>query len=105
MKPKRMMELCIAAGFFLGFAPTSLAQPSEVAYQGELKERGARFTGTAKMKFAIIKDAETCPTGCQTLWSNDNTSATGSEPTASVDVTVSNGLFSVYLGAPPMKPL
>lgn len=33
-----------------------------------------------------------------TFWSNDGTSANGSEPAAAVDLTVSNGLFTVALG-------
>ncbi|MGH7972092.1 MAG: hypothetical protein ACREIC_25545, partial [Limisphaerales bacterium] len=34
----------------------------------------------------------------RTYWSNDGTSANGSEPSAAVNVTVNNGLFTVVLG-------
>jgi hypothetical protein len=37
-----------------------------------------------------------------TYWSNDGTSSAGSEPTASVAVGVTNGLFTVVLGNPTM---
>lgn len=77
-------------------------QLGEVAYQGELKERGSRFNGTAQMKFAIVSG---CSTLCESRWSNDGTSVNGAEPLASVDIAVNNGLFSVHLGAAPMTPL
>ena len=36
--------------------------------------------------------------GTTTAWSNDGTSTVGSEPTAAVTLTVTNGLFNVLLG-------
>lgn len=40
------------------------------------------------------------PAGTTTYWSNDNTSAGGSEPTAAVSVPVTKGLYSITLGNP-----
>src|SRR6266516_7863580 len=98
-----MISVALIVGLTIPSARWALAQPSEVAYQGELKEKGTRITRTVQMKFAIV--AGCSGPGCQTLWSNDSTSVGGSEPTSAVDVPVLNGLFTVYLGAPPMKPL
>lgn len=75
------------------------AQPSEVSYQGELKKDGLPFTGTAGMKFAIIDGMG------ESLWSNDGTSMTGSEPTDFVSIDAENGIFAVRLGAAPMEPI
>lgn len=77
-----------------------LAQPTTVSYQGELLKDGVPFNGTAQFKFALV-----APGGTPTLWSNDNTSVNGSEPTTAVSVSVSDGVFSVLLGAAPMTPL
>ena len=74
------------------------AAPSQISYQGQLKSSGALYTGIATMKFAIVD-------GTTSLWSNDSTSVGGSQPTTGVTVQVSNGLFTVQLGAPPMKPI
>jgi len=99
-----MLNRIISAAILTGSLVACLsslvrALPSEVAYQGELREHGTRFTGPAKMKFAIVRDGVS-------LWSNDSTSVAGSEPASSVDISVVNGIFSVYLGsAPHMKPL
>ena len=54
---------------------------------------GQPFTGDGQFKFALV-DAD----GNVTHWSNDGTSANGSEPSASVSVSVSGGLYSVLLG-------
>lgn len=96
-----VLGVFLLAAALLGVPPV-VAQPPHMNYQGELKERGARLSGSAKMKFAIVKG---CPDACVTLWSNDSTSVAGSEPTVSLEVAVSNGVFSVDLGAAPMTPL
>ena len=92
----------IVAWFFsaalIPLVTTAVAQPTQVSYQGQLRSGGTLFTGTASMKFAIVS-------GTTSLWSNDSTSVNGGEPTGSVSVPVSGGVFTVQLGAPPMKPL
>ena len=64
-----------------------------MSYQGRVLASGAPFNGTGYFKFAIVS------TGIITsFWSNNGSSSAGSEPTAAVPVTVSNGLFTVLLG-------
>lgn len=83
-------------------AAPSMAQ--EISYQGELRDGGVPFDGTAAMKFVIIDD----DTGL-TIWSSDGSVAPGDppvEPGGSVMVPVSDGLFSVMLGLEPgMVPI
>jgi len=67
--------------------------PTVVTYQGEVRVSGAPYTGNGYFKFAVVNAA-----GTTTYWSNNGTSAGGSEPTAAVQLTVSEGLFSVLLG-------
>ena len=50
------------------------------------------FTGTGSFRFALVDIL-----GTTTYWSNDGTSATGSEPASSVSAEVDDG-FGVYLG-------
>jgi len=77
-----------------GNAPLSQGgAPTVVAYQGEVRVSGAPHTGDGYFKFAVVNGA-----GDTTYWSNDGTSAGGSEPTAAVQLAVSQGLFSVLLG-------
>jgi hypothetical protein len=66
-------------------------------YQGRVKVQGSTFDGTGYFKFAIVNNA-----GNITLWSNDGTSAGGSEPTGSVTVTVNEGIFNVMIGDPSL---
>jgi hypothetical protein len=77
-----------------GNAPLSQGgAPTVVAYQGEVRVSGDAYTGDGYFKFVVVNaDADT------TYWSNDGTSASGSEPTAAVQLAVSEGLFSVLLG-------
>lgn len=82
----------------------SNACAQEVSYQGELRDGGAPFDGTAAMKFVIVDD----DTGL-TIWSSDGSVPPGDppvEPAGSVDVAVGDGLFSVMLGLEPdMVPI
>lgn len=51
------------------------------------------FNGSGQFKFALVDGA-----GTATYWSNDGSSAAGSEPAAAVTIAVSNGLYSILLG-------
>lgn len=94
-----MWLIAISVALAAGVSSTPcVAQPATVAYQGELRKNGAPFGGKAEFKFAIVAAG-------QTLWSNDGSSANGSEPSGSVDVQVNDGAFSVLLGETPMVPL
>ncbi len=73
--------------------PLAAQVPHLLNYQGRVKVSGADFTGTGQFKFALVSGA-----GSTTYWSNDGTSASGSQPAASVSLNVSGGLYSVLLG-------
>jgi hypothetical protein len=77
-----------------GLAVTSGA-PAMVSYQGQVTVDGHPFSGPGSFKFVIID-----PAGTTSYWSNDGTSTGGGEPTASVTLPVTNGLFNVLLGDP-----
>jgi hypothetical protein len=77
-----------------GNAPLSQGgAPTVVAYQGEVRVSSVPHTGNNYFKFAVVNAA-----GDTAYWSNDGTSIGGSEPTAAVQLAVSEGLFSVLLG-------
>ena len=67
--------------------------PPVINYAGQVAVDGEAFEGNGLFKFAIINDS-----GSTTYWSNDGTSTAGSEPTASVSVSISGGLYSILLG-------
>lgn len=67
--------------------------PEVVSYQGQVLISDQPYNGTGYFKFAVVDAA-----GSTTYWSNDNTSTGGSEPAASVSLTVVDGLFSLLLG-------
>lgn len=71
-------------------------------YQGRVRVQGTAFTGTGYFKFAIVSND-----GAVTLWSNDGTSADGSEPDVAVAVQVTDGIFDVMIGDPDlgMQPI
>ena len=64
-----------------------------IEYSGRVSSGGSPFTGTGSFKFGFVDSA-----GTTTYWSNDGTSVAGSEPTATVSVTVDDGFYSVFLG-------
>jgi len=97
-----MLALVVLGGIALaaavwatpGNAP--LAQggsPPVVAYQGEVRVADEPYTGTGYFKFAVVN-----ATGNIAYWSNDGSSAGGSEPATAVQLTVNGGLFGVLLG-------
>jgi hypothetical protein len=83
--------LLALAGFFPGFAHAQV--PGIVTYQGRVTANGTNFSGAGHFKFAVLKGS----TG-ESLWSNNGSSANGSEPTAHVVAPVADGQFSVPLG-------
>ena len=74
-------------------APLSAQVPQLINYQGRVAVNGVNFTGAGQFAFALVDT-----TGATTYWSNDGTSAAGSQPTTAVSLTVTNGLYSVLLG-------
>jgi len=67
--------------------------PQTLSYQGQLAVNGNSFNGSGQFKFALVSSNASV-----TFWSNDGTSAAGSEPTAFVSLDVDHGLYSVMLG-------
>ena len=67
--------------------------PTVVSYQGRVTVEGTDYSGTGYFKFAVVDSS-----GTLTYWSNDGTSTYATEPTNSVALLVSNGLFNVLLG-------
>jgi hypothetical protein len=62
-------------------------------YQGYVTLDDEAYDGTGYFKFAIVNAA-----GNFTYWSNDNTSSSGSEPSASISLQVDKGYFTIALG-------
>jgi hypothetical protein len=85
---------CLTA-LILGSAFSGLhAQvPQLINYQGRVVSGGTNFNGTGQFRYALVNAG-----GSVTFWSNDGTSAGGSQPTAAVSLGVSNGLYAVLLG-------
>ncbi|MEI7935595.1 MAG: hypothetical protein WCK27_02800 [Verrucomicrobiota bacterium] len=70
--------------------------PGILNNQGRLAINGTSFTGLATFKFALVVSNGA---SVGTLWSHNNTSVNGSEPTgAGISVSVAAGVFSVGLG-------
>src|SRR5688572_19701328 len=72
--------------------------PQLIHYQGRVAVGGVNFNGTGGFKFALVNAA-----GTTTFWSNDGTSAAGSQPTGAVNLPVNRGLYSVLLGDPGLS--
>src|SRR4051812_24973697 len=77
----------------VGCSTLSAQVPQIINYQGRVVVGSTNFNGNGSFKFALVN-----ANGSTTLWSNDGTSNSGSEPTNAVSLGVSNGLYSVLLG-------
>jgi len=69
------------------------AVPAVLNYAGQVAVNGQPFDGQGLFKFALVN-----ADGNATYWSNDGTSANGSEPAAHVSIPVNGGLYSLLLG-------
>jgi hypothetical protein len=67
--------------------------PTVVAYQGQVQVSDKPYNGTGYFKFAVVNAA-----GTTSFWSNNGSSSGGNEPTASVQLSVTRGLFNILLG-------
>ena len=67
--------------------------PPIINYAGKVSVDGQPFTETGLFKFAILNAENNA-----TLWSNDGSSVNGSQPSASVGISVNGGLYSILLG-------
>jgi hypothetical protein len=76
------------------FATSAFAQvPQLLNYQGRVVVGTTNFDGAGLFKFALVNS-----NGTVSFWSNDGTSAGGSQPTASINLSVVRGLYSILLG-------
>jgi hypothetical protein len=76
-----------------GVAISVHAVPPVLNYAGQVAVNGEAFDGNGLFKFALVN-----ADGTTTYWSNDGTSVDGSEPQASVAVSVNGGLYAILLG-------
>ena len=67
--------------------------PPTINYAGQVSVNGQPFDGQGLFKFALLN-----ADGNESLWSNDGTSVSGSQPQTSVSVAVNGGLYSLLLG-------
>jgi hypothetical protein len=88
-----MKSICFAVLTLSFFVSSIYSVPPVINYAGQVAVDGEAFDGNGLFKFAIVNDS-----GSTTYWSNDGTSTAGSEPIASVSVSVNGGLYSVLLG-------
>ncbi len=91
MKSTRLLSTAV----FCAVAMLAQAQsvPQLIHYQGRVAVGGTNFTGNGLFKFALVNN-----TGSATFWSNDGSSAAGSQPIVSVSLPTTNGLYAVLLG-------
>ena len=82
----------------LALVGTSHAVPATLNYAGQVAVNGQPFDGQGLFKFALVN-----ADGNASYWSNDGTSANGSEPTADVSIPVNGGLYSLLLGNTAMS--
>lgn len=100
---KRLGNLIILIGIIQLLCSSIFAEELVMfSYQGKVKVQGQNFDGTGLFKFAIVNNA-----GNISLWSNDQTSTGGAEPTDYVAIGVSDGIFNVMIGDPDigMEPI
>ncbi len=74
-------------------AVAGTTNPTTVLYQGYVTVGGTAYNGMGYFKFAVVNT-----TGDSGYWSNDGTSVGGGQPAAAVQLTVTNGYFTVLLG-------
>ena len=85
---RSFLVLCL-----LGFLLSAHAVPAVLNYAGQVAVNGQAFNGQGLFKFALVN-----ADGNTTYWSNDGSSANGSEPAAHVSIPVNGGLYSLLLG-------
>jgi hypothetical protein len=67
--------------------------PQLISYQGRIMVSSTNFNGNGLFKFALVNTSASV-----SFWSNDGTSIGGNEPTATVSLNVTNGLYALLLG-------
>jgi hypothetical protein len=90
---RQSVPALLAAASWFPLAPLGAQTPTLLNYQGRVAVNSMNFEGSGMFRFALVN-----PAGDTTFWSNDGTSAAGSEPTGAVSLPVAKGLYSVMLG-------
>lgn len=67
--------------------------PSLLNFQGRIVIGGVSYNGTGQFQFALVDGS-----GTNTFWSNDGTGSGGGEPSATISLALTNGLYAVVLG-------
>lgn len=99
MKSLTKMLPLAALAMSLWLPGLALADDVSFNYQGMIKAHNQAYTGTGYLKLAILNTD-----GQSVLWSNDGSVGTGSGPnslpvpTGSIQVPISDGVFSVQVG-------
>lgn len=83
-----------APGSLRSLLAPAASPPAMISYQGVVKVSGVPYNGAGYFKFAVV-DAAT-GNGAANYWANDGTAS--GEPSASVSLAVTGGLFDVMLG-------
>ena len=91
MKTSIKLATLVSALLVCGFCRAQV--PQLINFQGRVVVGSVNFTGNGQFKFALVNTD-----GSNTYWSNDGTSTAGSQPTASVILSVNQGLYSLLLG-------
>ena len=93
MNSKITIVLASVACLLISVACLRAQVPQLINYQGRVVVGGTNFNGTGQFGFALVNT-----NGSTTYWSNDGTSAAGSQPATAVSLPVSGGLYSLALG-------
>src|SRR2546426_6095510 len=99
----RLVRFASASVILLAVSPLAAQVPQIINFQGRVSVQNIPYQGLGQFKFALVNTD-----GTVTFWSNDGTSATGSEPVAAVGIVVDSGLYNVKLGdasLPHMLPI
>ena len=83
-----VLFLFLAQGFLWSAPPI-------INYAGQVSVNGSPFTGSGQFKFAMLHGS---PSSVSSVWSNDGSSSSGSEPNGHVAIQVNGGLYSILLG-------
>jgi hypothetical protein len=88
---KKLLVSLITVGCLQFVVPVYAQVPGIINYQGRVVVGGTNFDGTGLFRFALVDG-----TGATNYWSNDGTAV--GQPSISVSLPVTKGLYSVLLG-------
>lgn len=93
MKTNLLLSILSIASFANLSTAQAQVPPPIISYQGRVAVGNVNFTGPGQFKVALVNGA-----GTISYWSNDGTSAAGSQTTSAVTVNVASGLYTLPLG-------